>query len=144
MTLKILKVKLHKTFFYLLIIFLPTQLGKHFWPDWTMVLGLRLDYLSPTLYLTDILILGILISWGVEKIMLRHSGLSRIRFWMRSFYPLTRMTKVQIFLFFGFSVFLLANSFFSQNQPAAFYKFFKLVEFFLLGFYVVKNKFLIS
>lgn len=35
---------------------LPTQLGKHFWPDYAYVLGLRIDYLSPTLYLSDIFI----------------------------------------------------------------------------------------
>ena len=42
---------------FLLILFLlliPTQLGKHFWPDWSSVLGIRIDYLSPTLYLVDI------------------------------------------------------------------------------------------
>lgn len=40
---------------------MPTQLGKHFWPDWSFVYGLRLDYLSPTLYLTDIFIFLIFI-----------------------------------------------------------------------------------
>ena len=39
---------------------MPTQLGKHFWPDWSFVYGLRLDYLSPTLYLTDVFIILIL------------------------------------------------------------------------------------
>lgn len=41
--------------FYLLILFLPTQLGKHFWPSWSFVYGQRIDYLSPTLYVTDVL-----------------------------------------------------------------------------------------
>lgn len=40
--------------------FLPTQLGRHFWPDWAYVAGLRSDYLSPTVYLTDLLILFLL------------------------------------------------------------------------------------
>src|ERR1035437_7520739 len=53
--------KISKIFFYLLILFLPTQLGKHFWPNFSFVYGLRLDYLSPTIYLTDILILVIFI-----------------------------------------------------------------------------------
>src|ERR1035437_8081006 len=53
--------KISKLFFYLLILFLPTQLGKHFWPNSSFVYGLRLDYLSPTLYFTDILILLIFV-----------------------------------------------------------------------------------
>lgn len=45
-------------YLYLLtIFFMPTQLGKHFWPESSYVLGLRVDYLSPTLYFTDILML---------------------------------------------------------------------------------------
>ena len=39
----------------LLIYFLPTQLGLHLWPSFAYVGGLRLDYLSPTIYVTDIL-----------------------------------------------------------------------------------------
>lgn len=33
-----------------------SQLGKHFWPYFAYVSGIRVDYLSPTLYLSDILI----------------------------------------------------------------------------------------
>ena len=45
-----------KIIFYLIIFFLPTQLGKHFWPDFAIIAGLRIDYLSPTVYVTDILL----------------------------------------------------------------------------------------
>ena len=48
--------------FLLLLLFLPTQLGLHFWPDFSFVQGLRVDYLSPTLYFTDILIILLLVS----------------------------------------------------------------------------------
>src|ERR1035437_5543578 len=48
--------KILYSLFYLLILFLPTQFGKHFWPNSSFVFGLRLDYLSPTVYLTDIFI----------------------------------------------------------------------------------------
>src|SRR3989344_9415701 len=50
-------------FFYLLILFLPTQLGRHFWPNFSFVSGIRIDYLSPTLYATDIFILLIFVFW---------------------------------------------------------------------------------
>ncbi len=45
----------------LLVFLLPVQLGKHFWPDFAFVQGLPIDYLSPTLYLTDVLLLGVLL-----------------------------------------------------------------------------------
>lgn len=41
---------------------IPTQLGRHFWPEWSNVLGMRVDYLSPTLYLLDLVWLGLVIS----------------------------------------------------------------------------------
>lgn len=42
--------------FSLFLFFLPTQLGRHFWPSFTLPYGLRVDYLSPTLYMTDVLV----------------------------------------------------------------------------------------
>lgn len=42
--------------FWLLLI--PTQLGKHFWLKESSVLGVRIDYLSLILYLTDVVWLG--------------------------------------------------------------------------------------
>lgn len=47
--------------FLLLIFLLPVQFGKHFWPDFSYLNGLRSDYLSPTLYLTDGVIFLILV-----------------------------------------------------------------------------------
>lgn len=42
--------------FYTLIVLLPLQFGRHFWPEQSFVHGVRIDYLSPTIYATDILI----------------------------------------------------------------------------------------
>ncbi len=55
------KHKLLEYSFFLLIFCFPIQLGKHFWPSWSYLHGVRLDYLSPTLYLTDILSLVVII-----------------------------------------------------------------------------------
>lgn len=41
----------------LLVFILPFQLGYHFWLPQSYVKGFGIDYLSPTLYLTDILIM---------------------------------------------------------------------------------------
>lgn len=48
--------------FFLLLLFLPTQLGKHFFPQFSLVSGLRVDYLSPTVYFTDLLSLSFITS----------------------------------------------------------------------------------
>ncbi len=45
----------------LLLLFLPTQLGKHFWPSFSLVSGIRVDYLSPTIFFTDVLLLSLFI-----------------------------------------------------------------------------------
>lgn len=50
-----------KALLYLLFFFLPTQLGRHFWFDWSYKLGMRADYLSPTIYFTDLLALVIIV-----------------------------------------------------------------------------------
>lgn len=42
--------------YYLILLLLPVQLNYFFWPSWSTVLGRKTDYLSPTVYLTDILI----------------------------------------------------------------------------------------
>lgn len=42
----------------LIVFFLPTQLGLHFWPAFSRAAGIKVDYLSPTLYFTDLLLLA--------------------------------------------------------------------------------------
>ena len=64
---------LERVICFLLICSIPIQLGKHFWPDSAFVSGIRVDYLSPTLFFTDILLfvlLGIvaLNIWKEKKI----------------------------------------------------------------------------
>ncbi|RJR14799.1 O-antigen ligase domain-containing protein [Candidatus Microgenomates bacterium] len=49
--------KLTRKLFFLFLLLLPTQLGIHYWPSFALVLGRRIDYLSPTVYLSDILLL---------------------------------------------------------------------------------------
>ena len=56
-----------KILLFLTILFLPTQLGKHFWPQFSYIYSLRVDYLSPTLYFWDILVMGLLSVWVLRK-----------------------------------------------------------------------------
>lgn len=45
----------------LIIFFSATQLGAHFWPSSAFVYGVRIDYLAPTLYFLDLLIISSLL-----------------------------------------------------------------------------------
>jgi O-antigen ligase len=53
-------VSLHKKLFNLLIFLIPLNLGKHFIMNVSYVKGLLIDYLIPTIYLQDIIVLLII------------------------------------------------------------------------------------
>ncbi len=59
---------IHLSIFYLLIILLPLNLGKHFYFDWSYVNGLLIDYHIPTIFVQDILILVLLFVWVVDLV----------------------------------------------------------------------------
>jgi len=54
---------LENVLLFAFVFFLPTQLGKHFFFPFAYIFGVRVDYLAPALYLTDILALAV-IAWG--------------------------------------------------------------------------------
>lgn len=114
--------KISNLLFYLLIVLIPTQFGKHYWPDFSFVSGLRLDYLSPTLYLTDLIILLILF-FSAKNIF---KDLKLIR----------KKTKILIIAVFTL---LLINITFSQSPLAGFYGLVKAIEYFLLTIFIVFN-----
>jgi len=116
------KINLAKIFFYLLILFLPIQLGYHFWPKSAYVYGLRIDYLSPTLYLTDIIILFILFFYFPNLLRL-----------------IKKNVKKTIFII-GLLVILFTSAFFAENQFAAIYGIFKFLEFLFLGIFIANGK----
>ncbi|HSV94837.1 MAG TPA: hypothetical protein VLH94_02610 [Spirochaetia bacterium] len=45
----------------IIVFLLPTQLGLHFWPSFSRVAGIKIDYLSPTLYLVDTLLITLVL-----------------------------------------------------------------------------------
>jgi len=55
--------KLDKFLNNLLIFLLPTQLALHFWPSFAFVFGTRVDYLAPSIYLTDFLFAFLFVVW---------------------------------------------------------------------------------
>lgn len=116
------RVKAEEAIFLLFLVFLPTQLGKHFWPSFSFVSGLRIDYLSPTLYATDILIILLFIS----------------SFWNKSIVFPKSLWKILIATTFLLALFI--RGFFSSSPLLALYGAIKLIEFFFLAFYVSQKK----
>ena len=109
--------------FLALILFLPTQFGRHFWPEFSFIKGIRIDYLSPTLYLTDILILFLFVfSFFKNKFLITNY-------------------KILIILI----AVVIAGIIQSKSPTAGFFGLLKLLEFVFLGFYtanyIKKNNF---
>ncbi len=51
--------KTENVLLFLTLLFLPTQLGRHFWPPFSFIYSLPIDYLSPTLYFWDLLVIAL-------------------------------------------------------------------------------------
>jgi len=67
---------LSKFILKLVFLFLPTQLGLHFWPAYSRVAGIKIDYLSPTIYFLDILIiLYLILSYKTFKSINRYKSI---------------------------------------------------------------------
>jgi hypothetical protein len=114
--------KILKLLFYLLIIFLPTQFGRHFWPNFSFVQGLRLDYLSPTLYFTDIIVITILFL-SAKNIFINLTKINK---------------KIKILILLTF-LFLLINVTLSYSPLAGIYELIKISEYFFFGIFIIYN-----
>ncbi len=113
------RLNLESVLFYLLLLFLPTQLGKHFWPNFSYVLGIRSDFLAPTIYLTDVFVAVLFI-----VIFLKNIRVFRIYI---------------ILLLIVLSFLLLSFIFWPGSKLLELYSIAKLLEITLLGWYVSKS-----
>jgi len=117
-----------KCLFYLLIFFLPLNLGRHFILRDSFVSGLLVDYLIPTIYIQDGLILLILGASLFEK---------RKGFSVEKLKEFLNRREIQLGLLFMFSVFLSVLS--GVRPPPSFFAFLRLLLYFLFFIYVVLN-----
>ena len=120
---------LHRKLFFLLVFFLPTQLGFHFWPSWSSILGRHIDYLSPTVFFTDLLVFGMLIIWLLET-KLYNSFVTYFR-------TMNFKSKV-IVLCTG--IFIWLNIVFAHNPSIAIIAWAKLFEYGVLCFYIYQQR----
>ncbi|MEK7112689.1 MAG: hypothetical protein AAB875_05165, partial [Patescibacteria group bacterium] len=102
-----------------LVFFLPSQLAYHFWPEFSHVFGIRVDYLAPAIYLTDIFIVSLFVLWLLGK---------------------PKISKGLIVWAIALGLLAFLNTFFAQNGGAAVYKWIKVFELIFLGYYVYSIK----
>jgi hypothetical protein len=103
--------KLEKFLVLTLMVFLPSQLAAHWWPTWSLMSGVRIDYLSPTLYFTDLIILVLLVFGFFKKYL--------------------KIPKIFL-LIFAVAIF---NIYFSISPFVSLYWWFRFLELFMLGLY---------
>jgi len=95
----------------LLIFLIPSQLAFHLWPSWSDMSGTKIDYLSPTLYLSDVLIL--ILGRNIKIKFTNH-----------------------LFLFILFSI---TNILFSTNPPLSVFRYGHLFIYFIFFSYMKQN-----
>lgn len=117
--------------FYLLLLFLPTQLGRHFFFYFSLISGIRSDYLAPTVFLTDIIIMLMVVVWIGGKIKsAQRAPESKIKD--------TQLGTTHFILFFVICYLLFSSIFVAANIWVALYKLLKIIEFILLGFIIYR------
>lgn len=113
---------------FLFFLSIPFQFGPHFWPEFSIIDGIRVDYLSPTIYLSDICILFLFcISLLQRKIT-----------WKSIYYFFSSHFFLLFILFL-----LLFGVLLSENIGAGVYGIVKLFEFIFVGFFLA-NQFSLS
>lgn len=73
---------LRKTLLFLVILFLPTQLGQHFWPQFSFIYSLKIDYLAPVLYFWDLLVILVISIWILDKPKINNFALTTLLFFL--------------------------------------------------------------
>lgn len=111
--------RLNKFLVSLLIFLIPTQLAYHFWPPSAFVFGIRVDYLAPAVYLTDLMIFSLL-------------GIAAILEWTK-IRSLAQKYRRQIFATIGF---ILINIYFSAIPAVSVFRWIKVLEVFGLFVYM--------
>lgn len=131
----------HQILFYLLLVLLPTQLGLHFWFDFSLVRGIRIDYLSPTINLTDVLIVGICVGWIWEWIVTRKQKTEdgELKRGRRTENRKCLPSAFRLLFSISLIFFILSNILLSVSPSLALYKWIKVLEFVFIVFYVYKN-----
>jgi len=114
--------------FYLILFLLPTNLAKHFPLSSSYVSGILVDYLIPTFYLTDILIIALLFLWFISRLKSPQTPLFR---------PSFKLSRSPYLIFL---LLLLPSVILSSSPLPAVYKLLKLFQFTLLALWIKQHQ----
>ncbi len=118
-----------KILFLLVLAAVPIQLGKFFFPNYSYVLGIPIDYRAQNLYLSDIIVLAYLLT-SIVTLSLSKKKLKS------NFGKFCKERSFYLFSLCLFLSYLLVNSlFFSISKYASLYFFAKSLEFGLLSIF---------
>lgn len=126
--------KTEEILFTLLIIFLPSQLGKHFWPPSAFVAGIRIDYLSPAIFLSDLIIMSLFLN-------IIYKSRSQISLLKLKIFFNKKGTRTTLFLLLGFiaaAIFISINISASSRPSVSFYSWLRVFQLAALFFYIKK------
>ncbi len=110
--------------FGILVFLIPTQFGYHIFIASSYLLGIRVDYLAPTIYFTDLLVITLFGLYILERFVTKKTLVD---------------TKYFIVIFL-LSVLALLNVVFAASPEAAFVKWVKIFELALFVLYIKAQK----
>lgn len=116
--------KLEDALLFLTLLFLPTQLGKHFWPSFSYVYSIKIDYLSPTVYFWDLLVVSLLAIFMLQGKKINRLALNLFLFFiLTSVFSLgqTGLARLEQYLICGLFGVYLASINIKNNLKVFFY-----------------------
>lgn len=118
-------IKLEIIVFSLIVLLFPLQLGKHYWPEFSYINGMRIDYLSPTLYITDILIFSLFTLFVIRILFFKKNILKKIT-----------VPSPSPFLLFAILCILISFGVTLSTGFLGIYAILKVCEYVFLGLYI--------
>src|SRR3990167_11180896 len=88
----------------------PVQLGKFFWPQFSYVLGLRIDYLALTLYLSDLVVICYFLVFIFENLLSAKKA-------RKNFQKILFKQKDLLIVFLIFNLYLIFNAIYVSSPP---------------------------
>ncbi len=119
------KSKLENFLISSLIFLIPSNLALHFFESQSHIQGVKVDYLIPKLYLTDLVVIALFTVW-----LYRHRN---------KLIPKIKSVSQPPILYTLYSILLVTSSFLSPRPIAAFYTLFTYFKLFLLYLYLKSN-----
>lgn len=107
----------------LLVFLIPTQLAIHFWPEFSLLFGIRIDYLAPTIYLTDLLFVTLFVNWSIRN----------NKVFIKDFIK-------RKWIIIALLLLIVFNTFFSISPIVSLVKWLKVFEMILFSYYIYKRK----